>query len=127
MKNKIPFNLFGEEQHLCFTIAGIVELERTLGKSIKQIVHSQDAGLNFCMVTLPICLKRLNPHLYLEKIEKYLDEEGNDIDDVATLIIHAIAASGALGKTIKENALRIYYPDLYPEPVKQEETEEKNG
>jgi hypothetical protein len=127
MKRSIPFDLFGEKQSLSFTITGIVELEKALGKSIQQIVRSGNAGFEFCLVALPICLKRINPHLYVEKIEKYLDVEDNSIDDIATLIIHAIAASGALGKTIASNALRIYYPELYPEPVEAEESEEKNA
>ena len=125
MKNKIPFDLFGEKQELCFTISGIVELERILGKSIQQIVHSGNAGFEFCLAALPICLKRINPKIYVDKIESYLDEDGHGIDDIAVKIAHAIAASGALGKAIKINALRLYYPDLYPE--ESEEETEKNG
>jgi len=123
MKKKIPFDLFGEQEELCFTIPGIAELERTMGKSIQQIVHSDDAGFNFCLSALPICLRRVNQHIYVEKIENYLDIEGNTIDDIAIPIAHAICASGALGKTLANNVLRIYYPELYPET---KETEGKN-
>lgn len=121
MKRTIPFECFGEKQELKFTIAGIAELERALGKSIQQIVQSGNAGIDFCLSALPICLKRIHPSLYMKKIEEYLDVEGHTIDDIAIPIVHAIAASGALGKTIAINALRIYYPELYPE-----EAEEKN-
>jgi hypothetical protein len=124
MKKTIPFECFGEKQQLCFTISGIVELERALNKSVQQIAQSGNAGFDFCLTALPICLKRINPHLYVKKIEDYLETEGNTIDDIAIPIVHAIAASGALGKTIANNALRIYYPDQYPEPEVEES--EKN-
>lgn len=124
MKKKIPFNLFDKEEELCFTIPGIVELERTTGKSIQQIVRSGNAGFDFCLNALPICLKRLQPKLYIEKIEKYLSEEDHTIDDIAEPIIHAICASGALGTTFQKNALRLYYPELYPE--EKEDEVEKN-
>jgi len=123
MKKTIPFKLFGSDEKLCFTILTIAELEMALGKSIQQIVTSQNAGISFCLTALPICLKRINPHLYVQKIEEYLDVEGHVIDDIAVPIIHAIAASGALGKEVSDNALRIYYPDLYP---LVEEIETKN-
>lgn len=113
MKNKIPFNLFGEEQELSFTITAIPALERALGKSVSQIVHSQNAGFDFCLSALPLCLKQLNPHLYIKKIEEYLDVEGHYIEDIAVPIIHAILASGALGKVAKDNALAVYYPEFY--------------
>lgn len=123
MKRKIPFDLFGEKEELCFTIAGIAELERALGRSVQQIAQSGNAGVEFCLTALPICLRRINPHLYVEKIENYLDKEGNTIDGIAIPIVHALAASGVLGKTVANNALRIYYPELYLEP---KETKEKN-
>jgi hypothetical protein len=122
MKKTIPFDLFGAKENLRFTILSIAELEEVIGKSIQQIVQSQNAGIGFCLKALPICLKRINPHLYVEKIEKYLSEDGRTIDDIAIPIIHAICASGALGTTYQKNALRIYYPDLYPEE-KEDETE----
>jgi len=123
MKRTIPFDLFGEKQELCFTIAGIAALERALGKSIQQIVVSQDAGFNFCLTALPICLKNIQPSLYVKKIEEYLDVEGHSIDDIAVPIIHAIAASGALGKAAANAVLKIYYPEFF----KDEEVPEKNG
>lgn len=114
MKRKIPFDLFGEKQELVFTISTIAELEMVLGKSIQQIVQSMNAGVSFCLAALPICLKRIQPQMYVKKIEDYLDVEDHSIDDIAIPIIHAICASGALGKTASDNAMRIYYPDLYP-------------
>ena len=120
MKKTIPFELFGDKEKLCFTIATIAELEMALGKSIQQIVHSGNAGIHFCLAALPICLKRVNPHIYVTKIEEYLTEEGHSIDDIAIPIIHAVCASGALGKTLSDNAMRIYYPELYPEPEEEE-------
>lgn len=123
MKKTIPFNLFGKQQELRFTISGLAAFERVQGKSIQQIVQSENAGFNFCLNALPICLEKLNQHLYEEKIEKYLDEEGHTLDDIAVPIIEAIAISGALGKQIADNVARKYYPELYPEPAKEEETE----
>lgn len=120
MKRTIPFDLFGEKTELCFTIAGIAALERALGKSIQQIVNTQDAGVNFCLNALPICSKNSN---YLKKIEEYLDVEGHSIDDIAVPIIHAICASGALGKAAANAVLKIYYPEFF----KDEEVPEKNG
>lgn len=67
MKKTIPFDLFGEKQELCFTIAGIAELERATGKSIQQIMQSGNGGFDFCLTALPICLKRMSPHLYIKK------------------------------------------------------------
>lgn len=125
MKKTIPFELFGQKEKLCFTIPTIAELEMALGKSIQQIVHSQNAGFHFCLTALPLCLKRINPHLYVEKIEKYLSDDGKTIDDIAIPIIHAICASGALGTTYQKNALKVYYPELYPDEV-EEDKEEKN-
>lgn len=125
MKRTIPFDLFGEKQELCFTIAGLAELERALGKSIQQIVQSQNAGFDFCLNALPICLKRINPHLYVKRIEEYLSEEDRTIDDIAVPIIHAIAVSGALGKAVADAAMAIYYPELYTAPA--EEEPEKNA
>lgn len=128
LKKTIPFNLFGEKQELCFTIGGLAELERVQGKSINQIMMSENAGFNFCLSALPICLKRINPHLYEQKIEKYLDEEGRSIGDVATLIIHAIAISGALGKKYVDATAKLYYPELFPEPAAEAEEEpQKNA
>lgn len=124
MKKAIPFDLFGEKQEVCFTIRGIAELERALGKSIQQIVYTSGAGFDFCLNALPLCLKRINPHIYEEKIEKYLDIEGHSIDDIGTPIVHAIAASGALGKEISDATMAIYYPDLYKKP--EEAITEKN-
>ncbi len=124
MKKTIPFELFGEKQELCFTIIGIAELEKALGKSIQQIVQTQDAGFNFCLTALPICLKPINPHLYVSKIEEYLSVEDRSIGDIALPIIHAICASGALGKRAKDRVMSDYYPDLYKKP---EEETEKNG
>lgn len=123
MKKTIPFDLFGQPEKLCFTIPAIAEMEEALGKSIQQIVYSQNAGFRFCLIALPICLKRINPHIYVKKIEKYLSEDGRSIDDIAIPILHAICASGALGTVVQKNALRIYYPDLYPEEEEEEETE----
>ncbi len=125
MKRTIPFELFNEKQELCFTIPGIVALEKALGKSIQQIVHSQDAGFNFCLTALPICLKNLNPHLYVKKIEDYLSIEGRTIDDIAMPIIHAVAVSGALGKKVSDDVMTIYYPELYKKTAEDEA--EKNG
>ena len=124
MKKTIPFDLFGEKQELCFTILGIAELEKSMGKSIQQIVKTADAGVGFCLAALPIALKRLNPHMYLEKIEKYL-EEGGTIDSLAVPLIHAIAASGVLGKETADTIMEIYYPELYPKTEEVTE-EEKN-
>lgn len=124
MKRKIPFELFGEKQELCFTITGIAELEKAMGKSIQQIVKSGNAGVDFCLTALPIALKRINPHIYLEKIEKYLDE-GGTIDELATPLVYAIAASGVLGKEASHSAMEVYYPELYKE--QKQEQEEKNG
>lgn len=115
MKNTIPFDLFGEKQELCFTISGIAALERALGKSIQQIAASQAAGFDFCLNALPICLKNINPHLYVKKIEEYMDVEGHSIDDIALPIIHAIVASGAMGKAASNAVLKIYYPDFFKE------------
>jgi hypothetical protein len=124
MKNTIPFNLFGEQQSLCFTILGIVELEKALGASIQNIMTSGNAGFGFCLSALPICLKKINPHLYVEKIAAYLSEDDHVIDDIAVPIIHAIAASGALGKASQDRVLAIYYPELYKVP---EDETEKNS
>lgn len=120
MKKKIPFDLFGEKQELCFTIPGIAELECSLGKSIQQITLSGNAGVDFCLKALPICLEPCSPHVYVKKIEDYLDVEGRSINDISTPIVHAMIASGALGKASANTVLRIYYPELYPE-VKVEE------
>lgn len=118
MKRKIPFDLFGEKQELCFTIMGIAELEKTMGKSIQQIMRSGNAGVEFCLAAFPIALKRLNPHIYLEKIEKYL-EDGGTIDEVATPLVYAVAASGVLGKAAADAVMELYYPELF----KKQETE----
>ena len=127
MKRTIPFNKFGENQELSFNIATLAEFERIQGKSIQQIAFSGNAGIDFCLKALPLCLKRINPDLYVKKIEKYL-EEGGDIDDIATPIVHAIAATGVLGKPLAESALSIYYPELYnaPEEKPKQEEDEKN-
>ncbi|MBU2703876.1 hypothetical protein Ga0466249_005026 [Sporomusaceae bacterium BoRhaA] len=119
MKNKIPFEAFGEKQEVCFTITGIAELERTMGKSVQQIISSGDAGVSFCLAALPIALKRLNPHIYLNKIETFL-ENGGDINELAAPLVAAIAASGVLGQTYVKNAMAMYYPDLYKEESDEE-------
>lgn len=124
MKRKIPFELFGEKQELSFNIIGIAELEKAMGKSIQQIVKKEDAGVGFCLAALPIALKRLNPHIYIEKIEKYL-EGGGTIDELSTPLVCAIAASGVLGKAASDAAMSIYYPELFQD--KGEEPEAKNG
>lgn len=122
MKKAIPFDLFGEKQELCFSISGLAEFERVQGKSIQQIVRSDNTGFNFCLNALPICLERINPHLYEKKIEKCLDE-GHDITDIAVPIVEAIAISGALGKVYADHVIKKHYPELYPESVVKEETE----
>lgn len=123
MKNTIPFNLFGEEQELCFTILGVRELERTLGRSLNQILASQYDGFDFVFAALPIALKRLPVAEYDEKITKYLTEEnGRTIDSIALPILYAIFISGAAGKERQDFAMEKYYPELF----KPEEAEPKN-
>lgn len=122
MKRTIPFDLFGEKQELCFTIGTLIELERTVGKSLQQIVNSQNAGFDFCVTTLPICLKRISQDLYVKKIENYLlGADGRSLDDIAIPIIHAIVASGALGKEASDRIMAKYYPELYKAPLEDEE------
>lgn len=124
MKKTIPFDLFGEKQELCFTITRIAEFERAMGKPLQQVIVTGDAGFAFCLAALPICLKRENSNHYALKIEEYLTaDEGRVIDDIATKILEAIAASGALGKSLQTKALSQYYPELY-KPVEDES--EKN-
>ncbi|SFM09114.1 hypothetical protein [Pelosinus propionicus] len=123
MKRKIPFNLFGEEQELCFTIKKIGELEKVTGKGIQQLIRSEEAGINFCLGALPICLEKKSPDFYVERIEEYL-ESGGAIDDIATPIAHAILATGIIGKVVSDSVMAIYYPDLYPKVI--EDTEQKN-
>lgn len=125
MKKTIPFNLFGKQQELGFTISGLAAFERVQGKSIQQIVQSGDAGFNFCLTAFPICLENIAPHLYEKKIEKCLDE-GYDIVDIAVPIVEAIAITGALGKGYAERVKRKHYPEQYPsEPELDEEMEKK--
>lgn len=126
MKKTIPFNLFGKQQELRFTIKGLAELERAQGKTIQQMVSYDDAGFNFCLNALPICLERINPHIYEEKIEKYLEVEGRAINDIAIPIIEAIAISGALGKRVADSVAKKYNPELFLEP-ETEEKAEKNA
>lgn len=64
------------------------------------------------------------PAFVYKKIEEYLEVDGHTIDDIAVLIVSAIAVSGALGKTISNNVLKIYYPELF---ASKEESEEKNA
>ena len=126
METTVPFNLFGKEEKLQFDIKKALELEAVLGKPIQQIARVESAGLTFCLAALPIGLKRLNPHIYMKKIEEYLNVEGNTIDDIAIPIIYALALSGVLGGTVKNNVKRILYPELYPD-TKETETEETEG
>ena len=121
MKNKIPFNFFGEEQEICFTIGGVREFERTLGKTIGQILLSQYDGVDFVLTALPIALKRIQPLLYEEKIEKYLTEDyGRSINDIAFPVLYALFLSGAAGKTWQDVAIARYFPEAL-KPVEDEQ------
>jgi hypothetical protein len=121
MKRTIPFDLFGEKQELCFTIGGLAELERKLGKPIQQIIASENAGFDFCLSALPICLERIQPHLYEEKIEQYINEDEHTINDIAIPIIQAIVVKGALGKKYADVVLAMHYPELYAQPTTKDE------
>lgn len=114
MKNTIPFDLFGEKQEMCFTIGDIRPFERAMGMPIQKIYMTGYAGFDFVLTALPFCLKKLNAHLIEEKVRQYLiAESGRKIDDIAIPIVHAISASGALGKDAMDEALCIYYPEFY--------------
>lgn len=124
MKHTIPFDLFGEKDELCFTIADMRPLERALGKPIQDIIISGYVGFDFIFAALPLCLKKLNPHLYEQKIEEYLTAAPDrQIVDIAIPILEAICASGALGKLKQEVVLNKYYPELHKAP---EEPSPKN-
>ncbi|SMC63206.1 hypothetical protein [Sporomusa malonica] len=114
MKEKIPFDLFGTPEELCFDIGDTATLEKMLRMPIQQIWATQYAGYDFVFAALPLCLKKLNPHLYRDKVRKYMTEDyGRTIDDIAIPLIHAIGISGALGKEGVDRAMEKYYPELF--------------
>jgi hypothetical protein len=125
MKNTIPFDLFGTPEELCFKIEDMQPLERALGRSVQQIFSTAYFGYDFVFCALPFCLRKVNPHIYREKVREYLTGGPNrEIDDIAVPLMHAIAISGALGKEKMEYSLSQYYPELCKEP---QEEPEKNA
>lgn len=107
MKKTIPFDLFEQGQTIYFDILRLAEFEKAMGVPIQQILHSGNAGINFCLAGLQVGLKhhnrRATPGFYADKISEYLDE-GGTIDEIAILIIRAIVASGLFGKEVTERA-----------------------
>jgi len=105
MKKSIPFEIIEKNQTIYFDILRLAELERLLGKQITDIVHSGDAGINFCLAGMQAGLKHhyfnSAPSFYAEKIGEFIDK-GGKLDDVAIPIIRAIMASGIFGKEVAE-------------------------
>ena len=125
MKRAIPFDLFGEKEELHFTGTKIGELEHALGKMIINVIREQNFGYEFCLAALPICLKKIQSHLYEDKIDNYiLGAEGRTILDIGLLIGDAMLAAGALGKGMSDVVMAKHYPELYKAPT--DETIEKN-
>lgn len=121
--SKIPFNLFGEEQHLEFDLQKLEDFEIAIGKGVQQIIRSEDEGIHFCLKALPFCLKKMTKQFYINKIEEHL-ESGGTLDQISSRIIHAIFATGILGKGPVDAVMAIYYPELYPQKI--EDSAEKN-
>jgi len=105
MKKTIPFEIIEKNQTIYFDILRLAELERILGKSITDIVHSGEAGINFCLAGMQAGLKhhyfQEGPAFYAEKMGEYISRGGR-LDDVAIPIIRAIMASGIFGKGAAE-------------------------
>lgn len=112
MKKTIPFSAFGEQQELCFSIDKIRQLELAMGQSIQQIGATGNAGVDFCLKALPLCLAPASEKKYLAKMEKYLEQSGGTINDIAMPIVHALAASGIWGQESAESAMALYYPNV---------------
>lgn len=109
MKKTVPFELFGEKQEISFSIKDIRTLERAIGKPVQLIFKNVVLGVDFCLASLPIVLK-LSEDQVVEKIEKYLDEDGT-IDKLSLPITLALAASGVIGKNAANAAMAVYYPE----------------
>lgn len=112
MENKIPFDLFGEKQELSFSITDVGVLERRMGKTIYEIRNKTYAGVDFCLIALPIALNKQDD--YEEQITKYLlGANGRSIDDIAAPLVHALFATGVYGKEELDRIMELYYPELY--------------
>lgn len=100
MKKSIPFEVFGENQYLYFDIQRLMRLEQLLGKSISNVVASQDITIDFVIKSLMVGLahhNRDNVSQWTAKVEKYF-EDGGSIELLAEPILRAVIASGIFGK-----------------------------
>ncbi len=100
MRKSIPFEAFGENQYIYFDIQRLIRLEQLVGKSITQIVASQDITIDFVIKSLMVGLShhsKDNVSQWTQKLSKFFDE-GGSIEAIAEPVVAAIISSGIFGK-----------------------------
>nr|DAE53979.1 MAG TPA: tail assembly chaperone protein [Bacteriophage sp.] len=100
----IPCDLFGDGQQIRLTIGKFLAIEQMLKKPIGEIVALQKSlDLTSLTVMLSVGMETPEgkhqskpPQWYASKIQELL-MDGHGIDEISTLVIKAVAASGLLG------------------------------
>lgn len=132
MKKTVPFETFGANQYLMFDILRLAELERVIGKSIDQLLNTQDVGIDFALKALPIAMKqhynRETPEFFAAKIEEHL-ESGGTFNDISVPLVRALLVSGILGKEVADHAMGLVpeEPKNESPAVKKPSKQSKNG
>lgn len=119
---KIACNLFGENQTIYFNIGRLMQLEVLLKKPILRVI-TDGFGLTELTAAYSIGLqheKTRKAQWYAAKMQELLDEGGFSYEDFVQPVMHAIIASGLLGREA--------YEELFPEEKQEGIDEEiKNG
>lgn len=123
---KIEFPLFGEGEYMYLNIGRLIDIERMTGKSVGELLRTQNLDLGFLTVVLSVALrhhKLRTPQWYAEKMQQLVDD-GHDLEtEIQIPVLKCIVGSGIVGKAA--------YYQLFPEELtkkaeKELEKERKN-
>lgn len=132
MKKTVPFEIFGANQYLSFNILDLAKLEQKTGKTIDQIIATQDVGINFALLALPIAMNQHyhneTPEFFAAKIEEHL-ESGGTFNDISVPLVRALLVSGILGKEVADHAMGLVTEEQKNEIATEEKPSKrsKNG
>lgn len=115
---RIPFELFGPGQYLCFDIGRLIQAENLTGKSAGEIIQSQTLNLGLTTALLSVGLRQHgihSPQWYAERMQELISD-GHEPEEFTLPLVKAIAGSGILGRAV-------YYA-VFPEEAPPDE--EKN-
>ena len=120
---KVPFEYFGAGQEIYFNIERLIQFESISKRPIGTVISTEALDITNLTILISVGLRHYgnkNPQYYAQELQRLIDAEECDIQDMQMDIVKALAGSGALGKEAK----LLFFPDEFTKKEQEQIAEE---